>query len=196
MPRMRTVFSCSVLAVVAACRDTPPPAMPPPPPPRDTASAAPQPPPPAPVTLAADTPYATDAGTSFTAPAGWTLLNAGSRAVLTGPDPDLHVTIVDAPEPTADGAIAAAWRGQRPGFERPLKLKNLRPGRNGWDETQRYVYETSPDEKLVVMALAHRHGAKWTAIQHLGRSCPFNYNTCNGLAMTLRAAPWSCDAGM
>jgi CubicO group peptidase (beta-lactamase class C family) len=114
------------------------------------------------VKLTTDTPHATDSGTTFTAPAGWTLLKSGAGAMLTGPESDLRVAILDASEPTADEAVAAGWRTLRPDFKRPLRLKSARPGRHGWDARQKYEYETSPDERLVVYANAFRHGTKWT----------------------------------
>src|SRR5262249_36996152 len=147
--------------------DAPPPLpVPPPPPPRETATPAPPqvPPQPAPLVLSSDTPKTTSLGTTYTAPAGWTLTDGGSYALITGPEADLHVGIVDSKEQSADDAVAAAWRVLRPDFKRPLKMSQPRPGRHGWDERKMYDYETSPDEKVFVRADAYRHGAKWTVL--------------------------------
>ncbi len=167
MPRMRKIASSLVLVSMIACGDAPPPAAPPPPP-------APPPPTPAlapvatrpaaPVTLAADSTEKTVRGTAFTAPAGWTLDRSQVRVLLIGPEPDMRIAIVESDEPSADAAVAKAWGIVRPGFARTLRVAQPKPGRHGWDEAKAYEYETSPDERLVVVANALRHGTKWTAV--------------------------------
>jgi CubicO group peptidase (beta-lactamase class C family) len=114
--------------------------------------------------LSADTPETTAAGTPFTAPAGWTIVLDGPRALLTGPEPDLHVAVADTTAVSADDAVASAWRAVHPDFKRPLKVSQPKPGRHGWDEQRDYVYETSPNEKLVVFASALRKGQAWTVV--------------------------------
>ncbi len=42
-----------------------------------------------------DSPRMTPAGTTFTAPAGWTLTTKPSMVVLDPPEPDSHIAIVD-----------------------------------------------------------------------------------------------------
>jgi CubicO group peptidase (beta-lactamase class C family) len=147
----------------------PPPAAPPPPPP--VASAAPTAPPaasdtsaPKPETVTADTPRTVAGGTRFLVPAGWTVTLDGGKAVLVGPEPDLKVAIVETSAKSPDDAVAAAWPAIHPDFKRPLKLTTPRPGRHGWDEGRDYSYETSPDEKLVVVANALRHGDGWVVL--------------------------------
>jgi CubicO group peptidase (beta-lactamase class C family) len=172
MRTMRPIalFGPAALLWVGACAASPPPAatLPPPlaasagePVPSPTTSSAPTP---APVVLSADTPESTPAGATFTAPVAWSITLDGPRALLTGPEPDLHVAIVDSTAPTADDAVASAWRALHPGFKRPLKLSQPRPGRHGWDEMRDYEYDTSPNEKLVVNATALRKGASWTVV--------------------------------
>jgi CubicO group peptidase (beta-lactamase class C family) len=119
---------------------------------------------PAPVTVTADTPEATPGGATFNAPAGWAFVVDGPAAKLTGPEPDLHLTVVDSGEKSADDAVAAAWRAVHPGFKWALKLATPRPGRHGWEETRGYSYETSPDEKLTIYARAQRKGSQWTVL--------------------------------
>ena len=100
----------------------------------------------------------------FEAPAGWRSAVDAGRALLTGPEPDLRVAIVDATAAKGDDAVAAAWSAFHPGFTRPLKLAQPRPGRHGWEERRDYTYETSPDEKLTVFARAVRKGSGWTVL--------------------------------
>jgi CubicO group peptidase (beta-lactamase class C family) len=118
----------------------------------------------APIVLTADTSEATTGGTVFIAPTGFTIVRGGDRVLLTGPERDLRIAIIDAPEPAADDAVAAAWKVLRPDFKRPVKIMHTLPARDGWDERRSYAYETSPDEKLVVAANAVRKGTKWTIV--------------------------------
>ncbi|MBV9439340.1 MAG: hypothetical protein JOZ24_05035, partial [Candidatus Eremiobacteraeota bacterium] len=57
--------------------------------------------------LAADTPSATPSGATFTAPKSWSLRRATSMVVITAPEADFSVALVDAGS-AADAAAAAA----------------------------------------------------------------------------------------
>src|SRR5262245_18002102 len=92
----------------------------------------------------ADLPQTTQSGATFTIADGWTAKKEGARVLLTGPEKELRVTIVETKAKTADAAVAEAWG---PTFKRPLKLQVSRPGRKGWDEGRVFNYETSPNEK-------------------------------------------------
>ncbi len=153
--------------LAAACGPEPEPVAPPPPaPPPATASAEAAPPAaparPAPERLAADSAKTTPMGNTFTAPAGWSISADASLVILEAPEPDTHVAYFDAKAESADAAVAAAWAAYQPGFKRPLKIANAMPARQGWDERRLYQYETSPNERAVVMALALRRGDTWT----------------------------------
>jgi CubicO group peptidase (beta-lactamase class C family) len=166
MRAMRRLAILSLLALGACADNVPPPALSPAPtsaPVSQPAASAPAAAP-GPVTLTADTQEATPGGATFTAPAGWSFIVDGPAAKLTGPEPDLHVTVVDSTEKSADDAVAAAWRLVHPGFKWALKVANPEPGRHGWEEGRNYDYETSPDEKLVLFAAAVRKGAAWTVL--------------------------------
>src|SRR6185436_14502207 len=95
---MRTLV-CALLLVAcsspprpAAAPATPPPSAPEANPP--TASPAPAPAPAGKV-MTADTPAADSDGNAFIAPEGWTLATAGAMTVLTSPEGDSHVALVD-----------------------------------------------------------------------------------------------------
>jgi CubicO group peptidase (beta-lactamase class C family) len=174
-PKQRSIRAMRRLAVLSllvlgACADevTPVPQAPAPPPPPVAATPAPSTPPAAPATtpvmLTANAPEATPAGATFTAPAGWSFVVDGPAAKLTGPEPDLHVAVVDSTSATPDDAVAAAWRTVHPGFKWALKLASTQPGRHGWEEKREYEYEVSPDEKLVVFASARRKSTRWTVV--------------------------------
>jgi CubicO group peptidase (beta-lactamase class C family) len=155
-----------VLCLAAACGPEPEPVAPSPPVPPTAASSAAllDPPKPEAERVSADAPRATASGATFTVPAGWSIRADGSLVVLEMQEPDAHVALYDAKGGTADAAVAAAWAAYQPGFKRPLKLANPRPARKGWDERRVYEYETSPNERLVVRAIAMRHGEAWTII--------------------------------
>ncbi|MGZ3477404.1 MAG: serine hydrolase domain-containing protein, partial [Polyangiales bacterium] len=120
--------------------------------------------------MPAPAPVGTDGKQTFTSGAtvviapGWSVAMNGNAALIVGPEPDLKVAIVDGGATSPDEAIRAAWAVVHPGFARPLKLAQNRPGRRGWEETKLYTYETSPNEKLVVMARAMRKDGKWAAV--------------------------------
>jgi hypothetical protein len=112
--------------------------------------------------LTADSPRSTSGGTTFTAPTGWSLTTRSSLTLLDPPEPDSHIALVDVPGADASAAVKAAWAAYRPEAKRPLKLVTPRPARNGWDEHQVFEYETSPNERAVVQAVAQRRGQSWT----------------------------------
>jgi CubicO group peptidase (beta-lactamase class C family) len=111
-----------------------------------------------------DSPRATPAGTTFTAPAGWTMTTKGAMVLLDPPEPDSHVVIVDLKAKDADAAVAAGWTTYKPGFSRPLRISVPMAARDGFDERKAYQYETSPNERAVVSAYAWRAGETWTIV--------------------------------
>jgi CubicO group peptidase (beta-lactamase class C family) len=120
------------------------------------------PPAPAPERLAADAPRVTATGTTYTAPGGWTLSTRGPALVLEPPEGDSHLAVVEVRAKDADAAVAAAWAAYRPDARWPVKLATPRAPRDGWEERRFFVYETSPNERATVFALAERAGASWT----------------------------------
>ena len=111
-----------------------------------------------------DTPRATPEGATFTVPAGWTMTTKGAVVLLDPPEPDSHLAIVDVKAKDADATVAAGWAAYQPGFKRPLKISMPQAARNGWEERRFYQYETSPNERAVVYAMAWRAGDAWTAV--------------------------------
>lgn len=118
-----------------------------------------------PTALTADTPQKTSSGASFTAPQAWSVTTAPGQVVLTPPEADGRMVFVDVPQAAdASDAVAKAWQAYRPGFSRPVRLTTPRPARNGWDERSLVDYETSPNERLAIQALALRAGSTWTVM--------------------------------
>ena len=116
----------------------------------------------APDRLAADTPMATSAGATFTAPAGWSVTRRGNVVVLEPPEGDSHLAMVDVVAPTGEAAAAAAWAAYRPDAKWPVKLSTPVAPKNGWEEILVVNYETSPNERVAVFAVARRAGGTWT----------------------------------
>jgi CubicO group peptidase (beta-lactamase class C family) len=113
--------------------------------------------------LAADTPRTTVEGNKFIAPAGWRIEVRGPATILTPPEGDSYIALVDVKAKDADAAIAAAWAAYRPeAAKRPLKVANDYPDKDGWSSIRDYSYQTSPNEKRDVSANARRRGDTWT----------------------------------
>jgi len=114
--------------------------------------------------VTADTPRVTSAGASFKVPSGWSIETKKDFVILTPPETDTHIAIVDAQSAAGRNAVAEAWAAYKPESKRPIKLVTPRPAREGWDEREVFNYETSPNERAVVQALALRAGNHWTVV--------------------------------
>ena len=114
--------------------------------------------------LAADTSRVTPGGATFTVPSGWSLASGKNLVLLDPPESDTHIAIFDSLAADANSAVAAAWVAYKPEANRPLKLVTPRPAREGWDERQVFDFETSPNERAVVEAIAQRAGRTWTVV--------------------------------
>lgn len=114
--------------------------------------------------LAADSPRTTVEGNKFIAPAGWRLEVRGPATILSPPEGNSHIALVDVRAKDADSAVAAAWAAYRPDANWPLKVANDFPDKDGWTGIRDYTYQTSPNEKRDVSANARRRGDTWTVI--------------------------------
>jgi CubicO group peptidase (beta-lactamase class C family) len=114
--------------------------------------------------LAADTPRTTVEGNKFVAPAGWRIEVRGPATILTPPEGDSHIALVDVQAKDADAAVAAAWAAYRPDAKWPLKVANDYPDKDGWSSIRNYSYQTSPNDKRDVSANARRRGDIWTVV--------------------------------
>jgi CubicO group peptidase (beta-lactamase class C family) len=112
--------------------------------------------------LAADTRESTSQGATFMAPAGWSLSTRGPATVLEPPEGNSAIALVDVRAPSADSAVAAAWRAYKPDARWPVKVVNDKPDKDGWTDIRNYGYQTSPNEKRDVGAQTQRSGNVWT----------------------------------
>ena len=118
-----------------------------------------------PAVLTADTPETTASGVRFTVPASWTVAGGGSRFVVTAPEGDFRVAIVEiANAKDAADAVAQAWAAYQPAFHRSIAVSNDLPARDGWDARTVVAYETPPSEHVIVQALSLRKGAVYTVL--------------------------------
>src|SRR5438067_51918 len=83
----------------------------------------------------------TPAGATFTVPAAWSMRAEANLIVLTPPEPDSHLAIVDVNAADAASAVTAAWSAYRSDFKRPVKLMTPSPPRDGWGEKKNFDYE-------------------------------------------------------
>jgi CubicO group peptidase (beta-lactamase class C family) len=111
--------------------------------------------------LAADTPSTTVAGNAFIAPAGWTVSVKGPATILAAPEGDSWIALVDVEAKDADAAVAAAWAAYKPDHPWPLKVTSEAPDRDGWSKQKVYEYQTSPNEKRGVQAIARFANGRW-----------------------------------
>ena len=112
--------------------------------------------------LAADTRKSTNQGNTFMAPAGWSLSTRGPATILEPPEGNSAIALVDVRAPSADSAVAAAWRAYKPDASWPVKVVNDKPDQDGWVDVRTYGYQTSPNEKRDVGAQTQRSGDVWT----------------------------------
>ena len=112
---------------------------------------------------ASDQKSKTLSGVTFTVPKMWSARSEASGIVLAAPENDLHVAVIDTPAAQdANAAVAQAWAIYRRDFHRPVKTVFPLPAREGWDERKSFDYEVSPNEHLVLAAVALRSGKRWT----------------------------------
>ncbi len=124
--------------------------------------------------LTVNTAATTASGAQFTAPAEWSVQIAASSVVLTPPEADSHIALVDlARAQNAAAATAAAWRIYRPAMHRAVKVATPRAARNGWDEQVLTEYQTSPAEHVEIDAVAFRAGRHWTVAIEDGSAATF-----------------------
>ena len=123
---------------------------------------------------AADTPGRTSSGVTYTQPKNWTAAVKGPATIFAAPEANLSIAVVDAGQaPGAREAAAKAWSLYKPGAARTVRLVTSAAPGEGWDERVGIAYETSPNERRVVSALALRKGASWTVMIADGAEATF-----------------------
>ena len=160
------------LALLAACSSSPKPAAPSAPaaPAEPAPTVATRPAPAAPAkapvvkVMTGDTPAADLDGNTFIVPDGWKLETSDAMVLITPPEGDSHFAIVDTTADSSDAARDAAWKVYKPDATWPLLAANDVPNRDGWSRAKSYVYQTSPNEKRVVVANTRFAGDRWCVV--------------------------------
>ncbi|MEO5880823.1 MAG: serine hydrolase domain-containing protein [Caldimonas sp.] len=111
----------------------------------------------------------TASGHSYTPPEAFAITAAGPLLRFVAPEGDASIVVIDLATATdAADAVAQAWKLSQPDFKRTLRIATPRPSRNGWVDQQVFEYETSPNEKLTVQAIARRSsigdGKAWVVL--------------------------------
>lgn len=114
--------------------------------------------------LAADHALQTAGGTTLTAPRDWTVRRDGPLLLLDAPEADSHLAVIDVQAGDADDAIAQAWSRYRPSNTHVYKLLTERAEHEGWEQRKVADYDTPPNERTAIEAVASRHGARWNVI--------------------------------
>lgn len=116
----------------------------------------------APERVSSDTPRVTPGGATFTVPKEWSMVTGKDMVILEPPESDTHLVLFDSSAADAATAVTGAWAAYKPESKRPVKLVTPLPPKEGWDERKVFDYETSPNERAVVQAIALRAGTSWT----------------------------------
>jgi CubicO group peptidase (beta-lactamase class C family) len=115
-------------------------------------------------TVTADTPKTTVAGNPFTLPKDWSIAVKGPATILTPPENDSWIAIVDVQAKSADAARDLAWAAYKPDHKWPLEGSQTAPDKDGWSGITQFAYTTSPNEKRAVAAATMFANGTWTVI--------------------------------
>ena len=116
---------------------------------------------PTPTPLTVDTRKATPAGHTFVAPSGWTFAVRDGVTILTAPERDSHVALVDVHAKNATTAIDTAWAEYGRAHNHPIELLERIADKDGWTDIHRVRYRVPPNEQRLVVAEAGRAGDAW-----------------------------------
>ena len=98
-------------------------------------------------------------------PEDWSLTQSGAMSVVSAPEADLDIAVIEVgAAEDALAAAAAAWTLYDPDADREVELTTNAAPDNGWEERVSISYQTAPSEQAVVSALALRQGNSWTVI--------------------------------
>lgn len=115
--------------------------------------------------LTADTPRTTVSGNRFIAPAGWTVSVRDRATIIEAPEGNSRVALIDVKASDADAAVKEAWLVYGGGEAKwPLIVANDLADKDGWSGVRIYNYQTSPNEKRDVFAMARRANDVWTVV--------------------------------
>jgi CubicO group peptidase (beta-lactamase class C family) len=106
--------------------------------------------------LTEDTTLKTPSGATFTVASGWHVAQTPTLIIIQEPERELAAAFVETVAPTAEEAIAEAWKRWQPAFARSVRQTAKPPATQGWDEVAQIAYETGAEERRMVVGLARR----------------------------------------
>jgi CubicO group peptidase (beta-lactamase class C family) len=109
--------------------------------------------------LPEDTKLTTASGATFTVSRGWQVARTDNLIVIQEPQRELAAAFAEVSAPTAEEAIAQAWRRWKPDFARTVRQTTKPPATSGWDEIAQIAYEVPAEERRIIQGLARRKGA-------------------------------------
>jgi hypothetical protein len=164
---MRSLVCAALLVACSSpSRPTAAPGLPPAPSPAADPSRAASAPSPAveAKVMSGDTPAADSDGNAFIAPDGWKLASSGAMTVLTSPEGDSNIALVNVSAASSDAARDAAWKLYKPDARWPVLASNDVPERDGWTRARVYEYQTSPNEKRLVQVVPRFANGRWCVV--------------------------------
>jgi CubicO group peptidase (beta-lactamase class C family) len=114
--------------------------------------------------MSSDTPWHDTDGNTFIVPTGWKVEATGAMTVLTTPEGDSHMALVDVAADSPEAARDAGWKAYKPDAAWPLLTTTDVPPRDGWSRGKNYGYQTSPNEKRSVDVEALFANGRWLAM--------------------------------
>ena len=108
-----------------------------------------------------NTQLTTASGCTFTVEKGWFVSSNQDAIILEEPDRELTGWILENNEKTAQDAVLAAWKKVQTDFARIIKHTVQGIAADGWDEIVQFVYDTTTQENLIILAIAQRCGTTW-----------------------------------
>jgi CubicO group peptidase (beta-lactamase class C family) len=162
-------LACVVLFV--ACSSAPRPAAAPGAPPAPEAAGQPasapgRASPPAAVAkvMTGDTQLADLDGNTFIVPDGWKVETYAAMIVISPPEGDSHLAVIDVAADSNEAARDAGWKVYKPDARWPLLATTDAPDRDGWTRGKNYGYQTSPNEKRGVGASTRFANGRWCVV--------------------------------
>lgn len=115
--------------------------------------------------MTADTPKTSLAGNRFIVPAEWKVTVRPPATIITSPEGDSNVVIVDVEAKDGEAAIELAWAAYgKEKLKWPVLTKGPIAPRDGWSQMGFVEYQTSPNERRNVAAQYRFANNMWTVM--------------------------------
>lgn len=141
-----------------------------------------------------DTQLTTASGCTFTVQKGWFVSSCDDAITVEDPDHELTGMLIENTEKTAQDAVAVAWKKVKPDFARIIQHTEQGVASDGWDEIVQFIYDTTTQEKRLVLAIAQRCGTTWYVKLFDGTKGSFERRMAGiGLIISSFKVPGTCE---